>query len=713
MSKLPVPDLRAGYRSVEQLQEVLGNIQEEFDNTLSRDGTSPNAMQAPIDMNDNPIVNLGAPVNPTDAVRLVDITGLENVDITTWSSIIGKPTSFPPSGHSHVVADITDFNPGVEALVGSSLVAGTNVTVTYNPTTGKTTVSSSGGGGGGSADWTDITNKPTTFTPSAHTQAFSTITDGQEAVEDIVANQIIGGTGITTSYNDSTGKLTINASGGGGGGASGIIDFADVFSGVGDGITNNDAAFAAAEASSYEQIYLPQGRFYTTTAIDSFTKSYWGPGKIYRGTAGAGAYPNFSRYSTEVHPTVDPNWPYGIAEDTEFGEVEWKVINQGMRKNFDRYLQHPGNPDGFPPYFWAPSTPHFLRFQNKGGWSGFSGATSTAITAGVSTTVGVVGGTTGWNIGDEIGFTDAMDGNVLETKVLTSVGGGTIGWSGTLANNYPAGSTLIHGYRTMNSAYITIANASGGGDTYIHTARMTVDYDGLASQTAFQHRATGGLFGGELILAKNGVYGTGWEGIYQDTGFDASCIGTVNSYVRTVDTGGYGNTWLHDYAKMDGGGSGFSTLGLKRIDGIYVAALGAKTGLDFTNSTFSLAAVALPIEAKIALDAQVVAPSGSNGNGFVATTDNNMYIRGSVVSGTKVIELNNGSYRLRLQANGGLTTNAQFTIGNSILASGTVTGNTLIANSGTVQLGSGGNTYFSFDGTTIRLYKNGSLVGSW
>lgn len=41
-----------------------------------------------------------------------------------------------------------------------------------------------GGGGGGSTAWTDITGKPTTFTPSAHTQAISTITGLEDALED-------------------------------------------------------------------------------------------------------------------------------------------------------------------------------------------------------------------------------------------------------------------------------------------------------------------------------------------------------------------------------------------------------------------------------------------------------------------------------------------------------------------------------------------------
>lgn len=45
-----------------------------FDNTLSRDGTSPNQMASNLDLNDYKIVNLGAPSNPADAVRYQDIS---------------------------------------------------------------------------------------------------------------------------------------------------------------------------------------------------------------------------------------------------------------------------------------------------------------------------------------------------------------------------------------------------------------------------------------------------------------------------------------------------------------------------------------------------------------------------------------------------------------------------------------------------------------
>lgn len=43
-----------------------------MDNTLSRDGTSPNPMSSSLDMNNNRILNLPAPTNPTDPVRYQD-----------------------------------------------------------------------------------------------------------------------------------------------------------------------------------------------------------------------------------------------------------------------------------------------------------------------------------------------------------------------------------------------------------------------------------------------------------------------------------------------------------------------------------------------------------------------------------------------------------------------------------------------------------------
>lgn len=48
-------------------------IENAFENTLSRDGTSPNQMLASLDMNSNRILNLPTPVSDTEPARLVDV----------------------------------------------------------------------------------------------------------------------------------------------------------------------------------------------------------------------------------------------------------------------------------------------------------------------------------------------------------------------------------------------------------------------------------------------------------------------------------------------------------------------------------------------------------------------------------------------------------------------------------------------------------------
>jgi len=75
-----------------------------------------------------------------------------------WDNVTDKPTTFPPSSHTHVAADITDFTAAVEAV---------------SPP----------------ADWNTLANKPSTFTPSAHGSTHHT--GGTDA---IAAHQINGQT---------------------------------------------------------------------------------------------------------------------------------------------------------------------------------------------------------------------------------------------------------------------------------------------------------------------------------------------------------------------------------------------------------------------------------------------------------------------------------------------------------------------------------------
>ena len=58
--------------------------------------------------------------------------------------------------------------------------------------------------------------------------------------------------------------------------------------GVGDNSTNNDAAIAIAESSSYTWVYLPEGRYVTSlTSYQATNKLYYGPGQLIVGGYGA------------------------------------------------------------------------------------------------------------------------------------------------------------------------------------------------------------------------------------------------------------------------------------------------------------------------------------------------------------------------------------------------------------------------------------------
>lgn len=74
--KVTLNPITTGYRSLQQENANNQTIETAFDNTLSRDGTSPNQMEAPLDMNSNPIINLPQAVNPTDPTRLEDVQAL-------------------------------------------------------------------------------------------------------------------------------------------------------------------------------------------------------------------------------------------------------------------------------------------------------------------------------------------------------------------------------------------------------------------------------------------------------------------------------------------------------------------------------------------------------------------------------------------------------------------------------------------------------------
>lgn len=89
MAKISLTDLTS-FNENSALSSINTNnalIEAAIENTLSRDGTSPDQMLSPLDMNSNPIINLPAPSSNNSPVRLQDvISGISTVTAATGTS---------------------------------------------------------------------------------------------------------------------------------------------------------------------------------------------------------------------------------------------------------------------------------------------------------------------------------------------------------------------------------------------------------------------------------------------------------------------------------------------------------------------------------------------------------------------------------------------------------------------------------------------------
>lgn len=114
---------------------------------------------------------------------IADVTGLQ-------TALDGKAST----SHTHTAGDITDFSEAVDDRVGALLVAGANVTLTYNDGANTLTIASTGGGGSGTVTSVDVSGGTTglTFSGGPVTTSGTITMAGTLAV----AN---GGTGSTTA----------------------------------------------------------------------------------------------------------------------------------------------------------------------------------------------------------------------------------------------------------------------------------------------------------------------------------------------------------------------------------------------------------------------------------------------------------------------------------------------------------------------------------
>ena len=124
MAKVTLYDLSSGSFTVDLLNANFATIEAAFENTLSRDGTAPNMMQANLDMNSYRILNLPNAATSGEPVTLGQLTALSTLNLYTpenhvhdWNTqITNKPTTYAPSAHTHPQSDITNLTTDLGAL---------------------------------------------------------------------------------------------------------------------------------------------------------------------------------------------------------------------------------------------------------------------------------------------------------------------------------------------------------------------------------------------------------------------------------------------------------------------------------------------------------------------------------------------------------------------------------------------------------------------
>lgn len=115
-----VGNLRNESTGLEIINDNFDDIETAFENTLSRNGASPNTMSANLDMNSNRIINLPLPVLATEPIRLDDLQDLIT-DLSIDSTVVNPDvaTFLVSPTSTNLLAAVTD-ETGTGVLVFST-----------------------------------------------------------------------------------------------------------------------------------------------------------------------------------------------------------------------------------------------------------------------------------------------------------------------------------------------------------------------------------------------------------------------------------------------------------------------------------------------------------------------------------------------------------------------------------------------------------------
>lgn len=106
----------------------------------------------------------------------------------TWAGLSGKPTTFTPSAHSHIIGDVTGLQTALDGKQAAGSYAASVHTHVIADVTGLQTALDGKQATGSyvttaNFTWTNLSGKPSTFAPSAHSHVIADVTGLQTALD--------------------------------------------------------------------------------------------------------------------------------------------------------------------------------------------------------------------------------------------------------------------------------------------------------------------------------------------------------------------------------------------------------------------------------------------------------------------------------------------------------------------------------------------------
>lgn len=162
MPKVTLTTLTSSYGSIDSINSNFDTIETAFDNTLSRDGSSPNTMNANIDLNGFKIINSGTPTNNADLATKAYVDTNVGTAVSSAAAAATSAANAATSASNAATSATASANSATAAAASASSAA-TSATNAAASAATASTFSSMGLGGAVAFDFGSVADAVVVF----------------------------------------------------------------------------------------------------------------------------------------------------------------------------------------------------------------------------------------------------------------------------------------------------------------------------------------------------------------------------------------------------------------------------------------------------------------------------------------------------------------------------------------------------------------------